>query len=55
MTGGTPCPQGAVSNGDANSSAEAGGDVGGLPFGFQSDGDYNSANGVATGHIGKRQ
>jgi hypothetical protein len=55
VTGGTACPATSVNNGDAGGSAESGGDVGGMPFGFQSDGDYNSANGVKTGHIGKRQ
>jgi hypothetical protein len=55
VTGGTACPQGSVNNGDAGGTAESGGDVGGMIYSFQSDGDYNNTNGVSTGHIGKRQ
>jgi ABC-type phosphate transport system substrate-binding protein len=54
-TGGTACPATSVDNGDAGGTAENGGDVGGLIYSFQSDGDYNSTNSVETGHIGKRQ
>jgi len=42
------------SNG-TGSFAEAGGDVAGLVFTLQADGDYNTDNGVSTGNTGKRQ
>ncbi len=45
----TPC------NGTAAGCAEAGGDVGGLVYSKQADGDYNLDNGVITGNTGKRQ
>ena len=59
-SGGTPCPLGSkaaspINNGAAGGAAESGGDVGGLPYGIQSEGDYNATNSVKTGHIGKRQ
>jgi hypothetical protein len=54
-TGGVACSAGAVNNGTtSNGNPESGGDVGGMPFGLQSEGDYNHNNGVKTGHIGKR-
>jgi hypothetical protein len=42
------------SNG-TSTTAEAGGDVGGLVYSLQADGDYNLDNGTTTGNTGKRQ
>jgi hypothetical protein len=49
-----PGNSGSPSNG-TGSTAEAGGDVGGLVLTLQSEGDYEKDNGVTTGNTGRRQ
>ena len=52
---GVTYPGGTPANGDPSATAEAGGDVGGLPYSYQADGQYNADNGVSTGNVSRRQ
>jgi hypothetical protein len=52
---GVSYPGGSPANGDPGATAEAGGDVGGLPYSYQADGQFNTDNGVSTGQVGRRQ
>jgi hypothetical protein len=51
---GTSCAN-LPANGDSGGAAEAGGDVGGLVYSLQADGDYNADNSTNTGNTGHRQ
>lgn len=52
-----PCTAGANTpdNGASGSEVECGGDVGGMVYSQQADGDYNADNGTTTGVTGRRQ
>lgn len=50
-----PNNSGNPSNGDPGKTVEAGGDVAGLAYSYQTDGAYNIDNGQSTGNIGHRQ